>query len=84
MTDSANLGAALGMVGAILNCMPDWTIKEVAFGIWIISNCIMLVWAKDQDVKPIIIHGKSLNSVVIMYGCYMMTSMFGLASHLLK
>lgn len=83
MSDNVNKGAVLGIVGAIFNCVPDWTFKELAFIVWLISNFVLIFWALKQDAEPVYIFGVKMNMIVIMYIIYMGTSTFGLVSHLL-
>jgi len=40
-----NVGSLLACIGAIYNCSPNVYYKRIAFGIWIVSNVLLLIWA---------------------------------------
>ena len=40
-----NVGSVLAMIGAIFNCSPKNGWKRWGFGIWIISNGCLEIWA---------------------------------------
>lgn len=79
-----NKGSFLGIIGAVLNCLPSWGAKEIAFMVWIISNSILFLWAIKQEMEGAEVFGKKLpiNSIALMYMAFFITSSVGLISHL--
>lgn len=66
-----NIGSVLACIGAVFNCSPRNGWKRWGFGIWIISNLLLLVWAYQiQAWYP-----------MGMYLLFVGTASYGLVTH---
>lgn len=66
-----NVGSVLACIGALFNCSPTREQKRIGFGVWIISNILLLLWAWSiQAWFP-----------VAMYGLFCCTAGYGFVNH---
>jgi hypothetical protein len=66
-----NIGSVLACIGAVFNCSPTREQKRIGFGIWIVSNLLLLGWAVTiQAWFP-----------AAMYGIFCGTAGYGFVNH---
>ena len=67
----AKLGAYMGIIGGLFNCTTKINYKVVAFCIWLLSNCILIIWAYELGE----------HEMAQMYSFFCITSGIGLFTH---
>ena len=65
------IGAILAIGGAIMNCSPNRCYKFYGFGIWTISNSILLAWSVSIGAFW----------VSLTYSVFICTSVYGTWKH---
>ena len=67
----AKVGAYMGIVGGLFNCMTKTKYKLIGFTIWILSNTILITWALEKQEYEL----------AEMYAFFFITSGIGLYTH---
>jgi hypothetical protein len=66
-----NIGSVLAIIGAVFNCKTEYKWKRAGFGIWIISNGLLEIWAVTiQAWFP-----------AVMYLLFVGTATYGFVNH---
>lgn len=67
----SKIGAYMGIIGGIFNCLTNTKYKVIGFTIWFLSNTILVVWAYNFNELEL----------MYMYCFFFATSGIGIYTH---
>jgi nicotinamide riboside transporter PnuC len=67
----AKVGAYMGIIGGLFNCLTNTKLRIIGFTIWIISNFVLIAWAFEKQEYE----------MAQMYLFFFVTSGVGLFTH---